>query len=80
MEDNVALVTMNKRLRKETDQPKKIITERKQKNHLFRSAYVPVKTKKEKATPMSFAGFPTCLSFLRIPMDFSETAYKTPRQ
>jgi hypothetical protein len=55
-------------LKKKSNEPKKTIAKRKHKSRLIKEKSVLAETEKEVATPMSFAGFPTCFNFLRIPV------------
>jgi hypothetical protein len=54
-------------LRKKSNELKKTNVKRKR-NCLIKEKIILAETKKELATPMSFAGFPTCFNFLRIPV------------
>jgi hypothetical protein len=53
-------------LRKKSNELKQTNAERRHNKRLIKEQSVLVETKKKRATPMSFAGFPTCFNFLRI--------------
>jgi hypothetical protein len=53
-------------LRKKSNELKKTNFKRKHKSRLIKEKSVLAETEKKVATPMSFAGFPTCFNFLRI--------------
>jgi hypothetical protein len=54
-------------LRKKSEELKKTNAERKHNKRLIKEQSVLVETRKIVTTTMSFAGFPTCFNFLRIP-------------
>jgi hypothetical protein len=64
----VLIVERNKMLKKNSDEPKKAIAKRKPKSCLIKEKSFLDGTEKDMVTPMSFAGFPTCFNFLRIPV------------
>jgi hypothetical protein len=69
------ILERNIMLRKKSNELKNNV-ERKSTNRLIKEKSVLAETKKEAAIPMSFAGFPTCFNFLRIPAAEEKTPSK----